>query len=272
MPDIPLIINKTQLELEKDINDLNNKLTDQDRIIKTLSNEKTSLINEKNNLLSDLAQQNSEISALKADNLSRINAYEEKLKTLMDAAAQKDLEIANLNSRVIELARQGVSDKTLIADMENLNIKYEILKKETMVKDLELVSKRAETNRLTAEKENLARDYASLKDSYLQEQQEKTRYRQDLDLMNEKLKVSFTADEMSNYFSKAIDSFNKNINSANTSLNYVINEMDVELKTALSRNDTNEMLMTAPNIVNENAFSTVKFSIRAVPKGMSPKK
>jgi hypothetical protein len=83
---------------------------------------------------------------------------------------------------------------------------------------------------------------------------------------------SFTLDQMSNYFAEAIDSFNKNANSTNQSLDYVINEMDVELKTALSKNDTNEMVMTAPNIVNENAYSTVKFSIRAVPKGVYPNK
>ncbi len=270
MPEIPGI-NKTQLELETDSKDLSSKIDDQEILIKTLSEEKVTLLNEKNNLLNQLGEKDSAIAALTADKASLVNTYEGKLKTVMDSLALKDEEIANLNARVIDLAQQGVTDKTLIAEVENLSLKYETVKKEAITKDLELVGKRAELNRLTAEKENLARDYAALKDSFLQEQQEKNRYMQDLSLINEKLKVSLTADQMSAYFSRAIDSFNNNSTSANPALNYIINEMDVELKTALSKNESNEMVMTAPNIVNENAFSTVKFSIRAVPKGISPK-
>lgn len=272
MPEEPIIREKTLIQWETEIRDLRRTLEDRDKLIKTLSDEKVSAINEKNNLLNDLEQKNSEISSLKADKLSLEQNYEGKLKIAIDSALQKDLEIAKLNSRIIELSQQGVTDKTLIADVESLHLKYEAIKKEAMIKDIELVGKRAELNRLTAEKENLTRDYAALKETYLREQQEKNRYMQELSIINEKLMNSFTLDQMSNYFAEAIDSFNKNANSTNQSLDYVINEMDVELKTALSKNDTNEMVMTAPNIVNENAYSTVKFSIRAVPKGVYPNK
>jgi chromosome segregation ATPase len=280
MPDIndPVrgnnLIRKTaaEIELQSRLNQLDSVIGERDGLIKSLSSEKVSLLNEKAELISKLTNLGKELDALKAEKQTIVSTYEEKLQNSTRARDQKDQEISALNARISELAGRGVTDKDIIRENEITGMKYETVKKELMTKDLELVSKRAELGRLSADYENLSGEYSKIKDLYLREQQEKNRYMQDLNVVNEKLKVTFTAEQMSVYLSNTIDSFNKNVNFSDSSLNYVINEMDVDLKAQLTRNETNEMVMAAPKVVNDNTVSSFKFTIRAVPKGISLEK
>lgn len=89
----------------------------------------------------------------------------------------------------------------------------------------------------------------------------------DFETISQKTQGSFSPEEMAGYLSKSIDQFNSSLNKASTGVNYVINGMDVEMKTLLAQKNGN-MIFAMPNIASEGseAISTIKFSIKPIPK------
>jgi chromosome segregation ATPase len=230
-------------ERETLITELSSKFDDGNSLIAELRNKNILLETARNNISNELANRNNEIISLQ-------NQLNEKIKLL---------------------AQEGGAGKDFISDFEIISLKYEAVKKESIVKDTELINKHADLKRISVENESLRSELNFLNSEYLRSQQEKNLKEKELGALKSKLKATFTPEQMSQYFSNAIDKFNNQLNTSIPSLNYVIGEMDVELKTNITKDDSNDMVMSAPDITNENNLSTIKFSIRAVPKGIAPK-
>lgn len=85
--------------------------------------------------------------------------------------------------------------------------------------------------------------------------------------------TAVTADKVPAYFKKVIDSFNKNMKTDETSdVEYVIGGMDVELKAHVLTDKDNNPVISTPSFeslsAQKDTLSTIKFSIRPVPKAM----
>jgi len=89
----------------------------------------------------------------------------------------------------------------------------------------------------------------------------------DYKILLEKNQRSFSPSDLSAYLSKAVDSFNSADNENQTGVNYIINGMDVEMKTMLGMSE-GKMELTLPSKTTDDnaALSTIKFSIRPIPK------
>lgn len=82
---------------------------------------------------------------------------------------------------------------------------------------------------------------------------------------------SIKMESVSSYFKNVIDSFEKNLKtSKDSSVDYVIGNMDVELKTHLLSDDSGNAIITTPDPTNSDvskeSLSTIRFSIKPIPK------
>ncbi len=256
------------LELEQKILQLEETIKQRDLYIDKVTKEKLSAENEKVKYLKEITQKNNEISELKNRNL----ALEDRISKMIDdnkaEFEKKEKEIANLQAKLNELASANGVDKEVIKRLEELSIRYSSLKEELMVKDQELTRIRVEHFAEKYLSSELKKELDTLREQYLKVQEENNELKQKLDIVNNKVQASFTPSQLSNYLSNAIDNFNKQANTSNKAVNYVINGMDVEFKATMAKDDANQMILDVPEIANnsEDALSTIKLSIRAVPK------
>lgn len=83
------------------------------------------------------------------------------------------------------------------------------------------------------------------------------------------VKVSYSAEDLSAYLNQAISDFNKNAEAQDGPAKYIINSMDVDLKAQIFHDEESKVLrFCAPNLekITDESLSTIKISIRAVPK------
>ena len=80
--------------------------------------------------------------------------------------------------------------------------------------------------------------------------------------------TSYSAEDLSNYLSKTIEDFNKNSSTEDVYAKYVISSMDIDLKAQVFHDEKNNLRFSAPNLekTTENSLSSIKISIRAIPK------
>jgi len=82
--------------------------------------------------------------------------------------------------------------------------------------------------------------------------------------------------EFTNIFQEIIENFNQqSIGNENSKMDYIISDMDVELKAQVSYNSKGKMVLGTPDIANmekaKDSFSVMKFKIRPIPRTNSVK-
>jgi len=82
--------------------------------------------------------------------------------------------------------------------------------------------------------------------------------------------------EFSNIFKEIIENFNQqSIGNENSKMDYIISDMDVELKAQVSYNSKGKMVLGTPDIANmekaKESLSVMKFKIRPIPRTNSVK-
>ncbi|MDY0266974.1 MAG: hypothetical protein RBQ94_04940 [Methanimicrococcus sp.] len=80
------------------------------------------------------------------------------------------------------------------------------------------------------------------------------------------VKDTYTPEEVNEYFGKAMDEFNSKKRTETGEVDYLVSNIDVDLKTHIAKDG--ELKMSAPDMetAGKEAVSTVKISIKAVPK------
>lgn len=255
-------------EMEKAVRYLEETIKQRDTFIDKISKEKISIANENEIYLKEISQKNNEISELKNRNLVMENQLNKIIDDNNQELSRKEKVIVELQGKINELASAKGADQEVIRRLEELNVKHSSLREELIIKDQELVRMRSEYNASKYSLNELKKERDTLMEQYLKLQEEKNGLKQNLDVVNNKLNATFTSKQLSNYLTNAIDSFNKQVNASNNAVNYIINGMDVEFKATIAKDDANQMVLSAPDLASSSgeALSTIKFSIRAVPK------
>lgn len=99
-----------------------------------------------------------------------------------------------------------------------------------------------------------------------QTQERNTALQRENDLLTSKMNSSYTADDLAKYFNEAIDTFNGSMNNSAENVSYIINSMDVDLKAQVVKSNGELRFLCDPAASGQEVMSTIKISIRAVPK------
>lgn len=151
------------------------------------------------------------------------------------------------------------------------------IKLDSSLSQKELDDVRGRIKQVLANKETEMKSYATTirtlrkKVEELQNELEKERQeKQTLQQLNEqyiqKLKQSFTSDELADYLNQAIATFNDNASSDMTHAKYIVNNLDVDLKAQLYTDELGNLRFSAPfQEGTAETMSSIKISISAIP-------
>lgn len=239
-------------------------IAERDGFIDTLSKQKVQLTNQ----LALIQQDVTLIQKERDTALNQLQSSQKSLTSLQTQLSQRDETIQNLQKRISTLETGSITDETLRTDLEQTRLKYSQMSKVLDQKETTLAQIQNDFASIQYSYNSLKSESVKLNQLFSEMQQQKNTLQQELSTLNQKLQGSFSPDNLATYLTRTIDSFNGQTNVSDASINYVINEMDVELKASVGKNDKNEMILAAPNLAasNENALSTIKISIRSVPK------
>ncbi len=215
-------------------------------------------ITEKNNEIRNVLEEKKEIEQ------RYLKMNEESQKQLQ----QKNNEIRQLQNQLETIPTLKNTDELLIKDLMQTRIKFQEIDMRNNYNVQELIQTKSKLN-LYEDRLQIANkqinDFKKIIENY---QEEKSDVNTELEEIKGKIKHSYSAVDMSNYLNATIESFNSQVNEVDNSVNYIINEMDVDLKAQVYRDELDNILLSSPEIGsnNEDNMSSIKFSIRAVPK------
>lgn len=250
------------------IKNLEESLKEKENLFKKASEEKANLKAENLNLKNEVRQKMIEV-----EDFSREKALiEEKFINMKELdkkiIAEKDAEIIRLKAQIEDISVSENTDMEVIKELTKTKFQLQevnMINNMNMQELIELKSNLA-INEDKLQKRNY--EVENLNKIIADHQFEKVAVKNELDLLKSKIKTSFTADDMSGYLNSTIESFNSQVNTVDAAVNYIINEMDVELKTQVYKDDQSRMMLSSADIASKSdkALSSIRFSIRAVPK------
>jgi len=230
-----------------------NTLEERDQYIRKLSND-----------IAELQSKNQELTA----QVTMANTEKAKRTAAESAAAAQTpfsfVESRNEIARMEEALGSGLSaaqvSALVISEMEETRLRRDLAVKELAEQTAELAQ--AKSQAAAAKMEN-----ADLRERLFQETTVASTALRELEIIQQRVEISFTAAQLAGYISQAIDSFNCEANAGDLSVTYVINNMEVTFKASLTKNATGEMTIAAPSLSGgEESLSTIKFNISAIPK------
>lgn len=250
------------IEAERKLN------TAKDTQIIKLQEEKAALEALKTSLSGQVSQSNSQIQSLQQEKKVLENSYKVQIEAERKAAALKDVEISRLKETIAELSRGAGAGEEVLKELTaaQLNLTQVTLHDNMIMQHLveaqsmNLISE-DRIRRLGVQVEDLTKTIAEL-------QLDKTGIKAELDILRSRFQASFSAEELSGYLNSAVDTFNKQENTSDPNVNYIINGLDLQLKAKLFKDDQDRMMLTGADISSksESTISTLNISIRAVPK------
>ena len=239
--------------LQADLSGLSDTLEERDEFIRKLSSEITELQSKNLDLEVQLAAAGSE------------KAPAEAMKTASAVSASFSFtESRREIEELLESLEQGLSSAQVstmvIAELEETRLKRDLAVRELTEQSAALAQ--AKIQAVEALIEN-----ADLKERVRKETQAASQALVALEVIQQRVDLSFTASQLAGYMSQAIDSFNHEAQTGNLSVNYIINDMEVTFKASLTKNATGEMTLAAPSLSSgDESLSTIKFTIAAIPK------
>lgn len=207
--------------------------------------DKDSVIESLRRNLSDCQVQ---ISALTNQNSMYRKQVQEQVETIENLKAEPTTayrnEFVDLQKKYISLSNEKVSMDLEFAKLkkEHLDLQYDfadVQKSEEMFK-----ANFAETSKNLEEAKRANEVY------------------------KETVGKAFSPIDLSGYLNKTIADFNKNSEYEESPAKYIINSMDIDLHAQVFHDENNELMFSAPNFENmtDNSLSSIKISIRAIPK------
>lgn len=212
-----------------------------------------------------------------SDSVSSLKKQLEKYKKNFDASELRVAELQNDNLKIAQ-ARDTLVKEVSELKKENDNLNKDLTKALGSA-DVTLVQRNAQ---LELDVQKAALDKQTLADQISVLEKDNIRFQNDNKILLEKnetlnanlIKVqntigtSYSAEDLSNYLSKTIEDFNKNSSTEDIYAKYVISSMDIDLKAQVFHDEKNNLRFSAPNLekTTENSLSSIKISIRAIPK------
>lgn len=261
--------------------------------INRLQNEKNQIAEELNNRHKiELDAKATEITKLKSDktaiqnSLNTANGTIQTLqkqfntqKTLAEQLKLKNEELqAQLNSNQSTASSQTAELQKLKKENVELQDNLRDAKRdreqfERMSKTREQENKDLQTQLGTARKQieslqlSQKADADGIRSLLVEEQGKRITLENKLNTLNQRVNGRYTAEDLAAAFRSTIDSFNTQMTGENQSFSYIINSMDVDLKAQIVKNQSQQVeFLTDPSSSSDNAYSTLKITIRAVPK------
>jgi len=247
----------------------------------TLANNETELrfLRDQVKTLSDLAKsfdtilisRDDEIDSLRKElrvNSDLANTTSSQLKALQELVNKKDLDIRGLQGQLAEaLKNPGKNDDLVFELIHSQSLTRSLTDvldtKGRRVLDLEdsIIIVKREFDRVKADLDDMKRLYSIL-------QIEKNRLETQLDTALKQTQAAFEMADLSKYLTGVINEFNETVNSGDSSVNYIMKGLDIEMKANVAKTGDGRLLMTAPKLSSnsEDSLSTIKFSIGAAPK------
>ena len=205
----------------------------------------------------ELAKKDAEIARLTRQNSETVAKFTEMLNREKEATAAKDEEIKKLSSKnfkvdgaeeTIRASKIAIEKRLGEIETESITLRSELRRRDT---DLALEIDRG--NAYKAMAEELASRLKTAEES--------------VSKVDKKMATSYTPEDISNNLNTIIDQFNNRVNSLDPSVGYMINAMDVDLKAQVFTDDEKKLrFLSGKPSSGEEAISTIKISIRAVPK------
>ena len=177
-----------------------------------------------------------------------------------------------LNSNLMEqLAANGATEVVI---QENARIQR---KNASLVNELELTTTQfvETTVSFNQAKLDLAlanSNYSDLLEAFGRERSAREAAESSLAVANNNYQASFEIKDLSEYLTDIINAFNEKVNTGDGNVNYIIKELDLELKTYISKTENSELRMSPPDLStnSDEALSRIRFTIGAVPKDITP--
>lgn len=173
--------------------------------------------------------------------------------------ANKTRFAASMTSQIKELKQQIQNSAE-----ENVRIKSLLDLRDTQVETYKKTITALETQ-IAEMKKAQSTDTDGVRALLAKTQEEKLALEKKYALLSSKMEGSYTPDDLAAYFNKTISAFNAQMGDASKGVSYIINNMDVDLKAQIVKSAGELRLLCDPESGGENAMSTIKISIRAVP-------
>lgn len=275
---------KTTGVIRNDLIRLQGEVDQKNLAISTLSTEKSQLLTEKQQLAEQLTATRGSLEATKSELLAATQQHSKELVSLAGQLEQRtseiksvsmtlssrEKELAELKSKYAELVDKGSSKEAILTELSDLRIQNEFHKTQLLTRNqyfqqvsVELERFRAENARMQAERDGMEKVLQA-------EQGRRGVLEQELNAVRGR--TEFSASDLSGYLNNAIDTFNSQVNLADSSVNYIISELQVDLKAGIGTTGGSALTMVAPtqNQLTEQGLSSFKFTIRAVPQTTEP--
>lgn len=267
-----------------DLIQLQGEVDQKNTLITTLSTEKSQLLTEKQLLTEQLAVVKSTLDSTKSAYLAATQSLTVEIDSLKNELAQRstginsaalalstrEKELAELKVKYSELLDKGSSNEAMLTELSDLRIQNEFHKNQLLSRNqyfqqisMDLERFRADNARILAERDGM--------EKVLQAEQSK-RGVLEQELNSVRGRAEFSASELSGYLNNTIDTFNSQVNLADSSVNYIISELQVDLKAGIGTTGGSALTMVAPSQtqLTEQGLSSFKFTIRAVPQSTEP--
>jgi len=159
-------------------------------------------------------------------------------------------------------------NETLILENEQNKLVISALSKEAALKTERVVELESGLDTTRRELTRVNLELSDLQKLYSSTQEEKNKLESEIDTLNQKTQAAFEISDISQYLTSVINDFNQSVNTGNAAVNYIINQLDIEMKASIAKTTDNRLLLAAPSLSagSPEALSMIKFSISAVPK------
>ncbi len=259
-----LLIAKQTTEISR----LQTEIKSKEVQLNTISQSKAALEGENTTLKTALDQKTGQIQSLEREKALLNEKYRALDVSSQKLAAEKDHELAKLKLQIEELSQTRNPDEVLIKELSASRIQLETLKQQSEVNTRTLIEAQADLALREAQAAKMTQEVADLNKLLADFQTSHASIRNELELLRGKIKSSYSPEELSSYLGDAIQSFNRQDHSEDPGVGYVINSMDIDLKTQIFSDQQNGVRFAPADLgtKSEQSLSSVKISIRAVPK------
>lgn len=262
--------------IKNDLIRLQAETTLKDTVITSLAAEKTTLLREKKVLSEALVTAQTTVEAVQGqssalkqqlDSLAQeTSQVKNELAAKTTALSAREKEVSELQEKNALLLKKGITNETVLTELAELRIQNDFHKNQLLARNqylqqisLELENVRSAHARIQTEKDGIEK-------VLIAEQGKRTALEQDLSSL--KGRSEFSASEVSGYLNDAIDTFNSQKNLTDSNVNYIISELEVDLKAGIGTTSGSNLTMLVPSRtqLTEQGLSSFKFTIRAIPQ------
>jgi len=194
------------------------------------------------------------------------------LKERLDAAQQqlaaKQAELERIQNQLIGVYESAGANEALIRELELSKYENRALTKAAELKTDRVIELEGSLEISSRELNRTKADLVTMEAAFLSEQEQRNQLQNQLSTLEQKTRASFEMADISQYLTGVINDFNEAVNTADTSVNYIIRGLDVDMKAHIGKTEDDRMLMSAPSLtsVSAESLSSIKFTIAAVPK------